>query len=102
MLDLTREKGEPLFTSPRGKRIGVANWRHRTFTPAAEKIGMPDLHVHDLRHTAASLMIASGATPKDVQRSLGHKSAAVTLDIYAGHWDGALDQVAGRMDKMVD
>lgn len=100
-LDLDRPKGEPLFTSARGTRVERTNWRNRTFIPAAEKIGMPDLHVHDLRHTAASLMIKSGATPKDVQRALGHASAAMTLDVYAGHWDDALDGVSDRMERML-
>ena len=38
---------------------------------------------HDLRHTAASLAIASGASVKAIQRMLGHKDAAVTLNIYS-------------------
>ena len=39
---------------------------------------------HELRHTAASLAIAAGANVKGVQLMLGHASAAMTLDIYAG------------------
>jgi len=38
---------------------------------------------HDLGHTAASLAIASGASVKYVQRMLGHKDAATTLNVYA-------------------
>lgn len=59
------------------------------------------LRIHDLRHTAASLMILSGATVKDVQAALGHKSAAMTLDRYAGWWDTGLDEVGRRMDALV-
>lgn len=102
MLDLGRGKGEPLFRSERGRRVEVRNWRRRTFSPAAVAFGRPELHVHDLRHTAASLMIRSGATPKDVQRALGHKSASMTLDLYAGHWDDALDGVSRRMEVMIE
>lgn len=40
----------------------------------------PRLTPHDLRHTAASLAISSGANVKAVQRMLGHASAAMTLD----------------------
>ena len=40
--------------------------------------------VHELRHTAASLMIATGADVKTVQSQLGHKTATMTLDQY-GH-----------------
>lgn len=59
----------------------------------------PGLRVHDLRHTAASLWLASGADPKVVQRVLGHASAAMTMDLY-GHlidqnlWDAA-DRIGG-------
>lgn len=101
MLDLSRDPSEPLFTSPTGKRLDPRQWSARVWRPARERAGFPDLHVHDLRHTAASLMIASGATPKDVQRALGHKSAAMTLDLYAGHWDKALDDVGRRMDQAI-
>ena len=62
---------------------------------------MAGLHVHDLRHTAASLAIASGADVKAVQRMLGHASAAMTLDVYAALWDKGLDDVAARMDSQL-
>ena len=41
----------------------------------------------DLRHTAASLAIAAGADVKAVQPMLGHASAVMTLDLYAGLFD---------------
>ncbi|GAA2237812.1 hypothetical protein GCM10010401_07530 [Rarobacter faecitabidus] len=47
------------------------------------KIGKP-LRIHDARHTAASWMIASGATPQEVQYALGHESIQTTYDRY-GH-----------------
>ncbi|TFC24393.1 hypothetical protein E3O55_15455 [Cryobacterium sp. MDB1-18-2] len=50
--------------------------------------------LHDLRHTAASLAIASGANVKAVQRMLGHASAAMTLDVNADLFDDDLDAVA--------
>jgi Site-specific recombinase XerD len=50
--------------------------------------------IHDLRHTAASLAISSGANVKAVQRMLGHESAAMTLDVYSGLFDNDLDSVA--------
>jgi integrase len=53
---------------------------------------MPGLHPHELRHTAASLAIASGATIKVVQQMLGHKSATMTLDLYGHHNADQLDE----------
>lgn len=58
----------------------------------------PELTIHDLRHTAASLAIAAGANVKAVQRMLGHASAAMTLDTYADLFDDDLDAVAEALD----
>ncbi|MEU6184535.1 tyrosine-type recombinase/integrase [Nocardia sp. NPDC047038] len=57
----------------------------------------PRVTAHQLRHTAASLMIASGAHVKTIQRQLGHKSATMTLDNYGHLFDDDLDGVADRM-----
>ena len=56
------------------------------------------LHPHELRHTAASLAIASGANVKVVQQMLGHKSATMTLDLYGHLFDDQLDDVADALD----
>lgn len=55
--------------------------------------------IHDLRHTAASLAISSGANVKAVQRMLGHASAAMTLDTYADLFDDDLDAVSDALDR---
>jgi integrase len=72
-----------LFSSPNGEPIRLANWRQRVCDPAVAAAGLTGLTPHDLRHTAASLAIASGASVKHVQRMLGHKDAAMTLNVYA-------------------
>jgi integrase len=69
--------------------------RSRTVDPT-----FPELTLHDLRHTAASLAISAGANPKAVQRMLGHASAAMTLDTYADLFEDDLDAVSGRMDEV--
>jgi integrase len=58
----------------------------------------PLLTLHDLRHTAASLSVATGANVKVIQRMLGHASAAMTLDTYADLFDNDLDSVADALD----
>jgi integrase len=54
---------------------------------------------HDMRHTYASLSVSSGANVKALQKSLGHKSAAMTLDIYSDLFDSDLDQVAQALNQ---
>jgi hypothetical protein len=81
-----------------GTALRLRNWRRVVFDPAVRDAGLVDVTPHDLRHTAASLAVASGATVKSVQRMLGHASAAMTLDVYAGLFDDDLTDLAARMD----
>jgi integrase len=91
--------GDLLFTAPEGGVLRNTNFRPRFFDPAAEAAGLPGLTPHELRHTAASLAIAAGANVKAVQQMLGHASAAMTLDIYAGLFADDLDAVADQLDR---
>ena len=61
--------------------------------------GLPGLRPHDLRHTAASLAIASGASVKHVQRMLGHKDSAMTLNVYASLFEDDLEDLSERLDQ---
>lgn len=97
LLDVDRSGFESLFVTPRAKPVLIDNWRARVW----REIAPGYLRIHDLRHTAASLAIASGADVKAVQRMLGHKSAAMTLDLYGHLWDQGLDAVADRLDLML-
>ena len=87
-----------LLTTSAGTALRLRNWRRVVFDPAVREAGLADVTPHDLRHTAASLAVASGATVKSVQRMLGHASAAMTLDVYAGLFDDDLSDLAARMD----
>src|SRR5687767_7102262 len=68
---------------------------------ACKAAGLVDVSPHDLRHTAASLAVAAGANVKVVQQMLGHASAAMTLDVYAGLFRDDLDAVADALDRVV-
>ena len=48
------------------------------FSRARVKAGMPDLHFHDLRHSCASILLASGADLYTISRILGHSSTKMT------------------------
>jgi integrase len=80
------------------RRPSASNNKRSWFLTALDKAGLERLTPHDLRHTAASLAVSSGANVKAVQRMLGHKSAAMTLDTYADLFDDDLDAVAMRLD----
>ena len=94
-----KASGDFVFTAPGGGHLRLPNFRRRVFDPAARVAGLGGLTPHELRHTAASLAIASGASVKAVQRMLGHASAAMTLDVYSGLFEDDLDGLADRMDE---
>ena len=80
-----------LFAAPGGGPLRESNWKRSVGWRAARvAAGVPDVRVHDLRHTAASLWLAAGADPKVVQRVLGHATAAMTMDLYGHPVDASL------------
>lgn len=87
-----------LFTGGRGATMRSQTFQRAALTEAAERLAVPGFHPHELRHTAASLAIASGADVKVVQQMLGHKSATMTLDLYGHLFGDRLDVVADAMD----
>jgi integrase len=93
-----RDPDEPLFTSPKGGLLRNSNFRTTIFDPAVTRAGLTPLTPHNLRDTAASLAVASGANVKSVQWMLGRASAAMTLDVYSGLFDAELDDLADRMN----
>jgi integrase len=73
----------------------------REFKPAICRAGLPDLHFHGLRHTAATLPLSQGANPKVVQEMLGHSKVNMTLDTYS-HVTPSLQRSAARaLDKLM-
>ena len=57
-----------------------------------------DLVLHDLRDTAAALMISSGASIVAVAQALGHASPRMTLDVCGGRFVSDLKELADRME----
>jgi integrase len=83
------------------KPVAYTRWFYlKVFKPAVVRAGLdPALRFHDLRHTAASLLIAANVGPKVVQKHLGHSSFAITYDRY-GHLypDEAEQQVSDALE----
>ncbi len=72
-----------VFTTTRGTPVDVANLTYRSFRPLLKRAGLPQIRVHDLRHTCATLLLTKGVHPKIVSEMLGHSSIAITLDTYS-------------------
>lgn len=66
------------------------------------KIGVEDVTVHDLRHTYATLALQNGIDVKTVSQTLGHATAAFTLDIYAAVTERMYRSSADKMQGYID
>jgi integrase len=88
-----------VFTSTSDTPMDWSNFRKRVWIPAVEQAGVSPLRMHDLRHTAASILIAQGCQPKFVQEHLGHSSITVTMDRYGHLYPEARTEVADAFDR---
>jgi len=99
--------GKPLdpesfvFTSAEGGQIRQNNFRKRIFQPAAKRAGLkPVPAVHDLRHTAASLMARAGFSMREAQEQLGHSHATMT-DRYTHLFPEDRERKIAALDAML-
>jgi integrase len=53
------------------------------FKALLKKANLPDIRFHDMRHSAATLLLSMGIHPKVVQELLGHSEISMTMDIYS-------------------
>lgn len=91
-----------VFTTGNGQVLRANNFLRRTLRPATVAASVPPVVTHELRHTAASLAIASGASIKAVQSMLGHRTATMTLDLYGHLFGDEMDALAGRLDAAAE
>jgi integrase len=88
-----------IFTAPRGGPLRYGSFRRRIWDDAVLRAGLsPDVTLHTLRHSCASLMHDAGADLVLVSHQLGHESPAVTGKVYVGLFDDAADDVMERLD----
>lgn len=72
-----------VFCDSAGNPLRRSNFRKRSFLKLLGGTDLPQIRFHDLRHTAATLLLSQGVHPKIVQERLGHSQISMTLDTYS-------------------
>src|SRR5688500_2506638 len=80
--DLWEDNGL-IFCTTAGRPLDFRNVATASFKPLLKEAGLPDIRLHDLRHTCATLLLSHGHHLKLVQELLAHSSVALTLDRYS-------------------
>ena len=100
----TDSKGQTsalVFTNPLGAELHPRTVA-KHLKIILQRIGAEDATVHDLRHTYATLALQNGVDVKTVSQTLGHATAAFTLDIYAAVTERMYQDSADRMQGYID
>ena len=79
VLDGLERKSCWIFPASRGNRPRSASWLDYFWSGVRAETGLEDVHLHDLRHTMASLALRQGETVLAIGRLLGHRRAETTL-----------------------
>lgn len=92
--------GDLVFTGVNGRPVMASSLTHR-FHDAQARTGLAPVRFHDLRHAAATLMLAAGTDLKVVSELLGHSTIATTANVYAGVLDSLKVDAADRMTRLM-
>ncbi len=94
------QENDLIFPSILGTPLDPRNL-YRDFKAVLRQAGLPDIRFHDLRHTAASLLLQQGVHPKVVQELLGHSDIALTLNTYSHVLPGIQEKAAQSLDDLL-
>jgi integrase len=89
-----------VFGTAQGHYLNRHNFYNRVWYPALKAAGLEGVRVHDLRHTAVSLAIKAGASPREAMDFAGHSSIAVTMNVYSHLFPGQGLDLADRLDQL--
>jgi len=76
-----------------------SNVLRRVHYPTLKTAGLPRLTFHDLRHTAATILMALNVHPKVAQERLGHSTIKTTLDLYSHATPTMQEQAVSALDE---
>jgi integrase len=94
------EDHDLVFPNHVGRPVEKQNLLRRHFWPLLERAGLPHMRFHDLRHTAATLLLSEGVDPKVVQERLGHSTINTTMDVYSHVMPTLQREAAGHLERL--
>lgn len=71
----------------------------REYKPLTMAAGLPNIRFHDLRHTAATLLLAQGIDPRTIMETLGHSQISLTLNTYSHVLPALQAEAAAKLSR---
>ena len=94
------EQYDLVFASHSGTHLDPGNVR-RILSNIRVEAGLPKQRFHDLRHSCANLLAASGASLLEASRWLGHSQISITADLYSHVFDESLRKASDNMGDLL-
>jgi integrase len=95
------EENDLVFPNRLGRAMYATNLLDRSFACLLQQAAVPRVRFHDLRHTAATLLLGQGVHPKVVSEMLGHTNTSITLDLYSHATPTMQREAAGAFDRLL-
>ena len=96
----SRRESERLSSRVRQSEISNGSWRKPTHLKLMRKIPL-STRFHDLRHSAASLLLAQGVQLRAIMELLGHSTIALTANTYSHVMPSMMQDMADKMDSIL-
>jgi integrase len=90
-----------VFANAIGRPLEASDLLQRQFYPLLQRAGLPHIRFHDLRHTAATLLLLQGIHPKVVSEMLGHSQVGITLNLYSHVLPNMQRDATAAMDRLL-
>ena len=89
-----------VFATPLGSPLDARNMtrEYKALLQAAE---LPNIRFHDLRHAAATLLLAQGVDPRTIMECLGHSQISLTLNTYSHVLPALQADAAAKLDAIL-
>jgi integrase len=95
---MLRKKKDLVFCGLTGNYFNP-NYMLRLFKKVLYEADLPHMRFHDLRHSAATILLAMDIHPKVVQELLGHSSFLITMNLYGHVFPSMLDKVVEKWNR---
>jgi integrase len=89
-----------VFTTPIGTAVDSGNLT-KAYKTLLTLAGLRNQRFHDLRHTAATLMLRDGLPVHEMSAVLGHSQTSTTFNVYSHVLPGSNDRAAAGMDRLL-
>jgi len=89
-----------VLTTRTGQAIEPSNLT-KEFKRLLKQVGLPDVRFHDLRHTAATFLLAQGVDARTIMETLGHSQISLTLNTYSHVLPVLQRDAADRMNRLL-